>query len=209
MSKSGLILVGAGGHARACIDVIEQEAKYTISGLIGLPEERSTTLLGYLIRGMDSDLVTLREKFSHALIAVGQIQTASHRKRMYEQLLALEFTLPTIIAPTAHVSRHALIGAGTIVMHGAIVNAGARVGKNCIVNSKALIEHDAIIEDHCHISTGAILNGGVQIGAGSFVGSGSLIKEGIEIGQDCVIGMGLTIRHKLLDCVHMTHNRQI
>ena len=25
MSKPGLILVGAGGHARACIDVIEQQ----------------------------------------------------------------------------------------------------------------------------------------------------------------------------------------
>ena len=207
MSNPSLILVGAGGHARACIDVIEQEAKYSIVGLTGLPEQRLTALLGYLVCGIDSDLVTLREKVSYALIAVGQIQTAMHRRRLYEQLSSLDFTLPTIIAPTAHVSRHAMIGAGTIVMHGAIVNAGVQIGRNCIVNTKALVEHDVIIGDHCHISTGAILNGGVQVGTGSFVGSGSLIKEGIEIGQDCMIGMGLTIRHKLLDRVQMKHKQ--
>ena len=29
-----IILIGAGGHAHACIDVIEQCKKYSISGLI-------------------------------------------------------------------------------------------------------------------------------------------------------------------------------
>ena len=124
-------------------------------------------------------------------------QTA--RIRLYQQAIQLGFSLPDIIAPTAHVSCHATIGAGTIVMHGAIVNAGARVGKNCIINTRALVEHDAIVEDHCHISTGAILNGSVYIGAGSFVGSGCVIKDGITLGKSCVVGMGLCVRHNQAD----------
>ena len=32
MSKIPLLLVGAGGHARACIDVIELEGRFVIAG---------------------------------------------------------------------------------------------------------------------------------------------------------------------------------
>ncbi|MEQ1742882.1 MAG: acetyltransferase [Candidatus Nitrotoga sp.] len=195
MSKPSLILIGAGGHAHACIDVIEQHDQFQIAGLVGMPEEMHTQHLGYSVIAMDSDLSELAKAYQYAFIAVGQIRSPDNRIHLYQQATTLGFQLPVIIAPTAHVSRHANIGAGTIVMHGAIVNAGAKVGINCIINTHALLEHDATIEDYCHISTGAIINGDVHIGAGSFVGSGSSIKEGIMLGKGCVVGMGLSVRH--------------
>ena len=195
MSKASLILIGAGGHARSCIDVIEQHDHYQIAGLVGMPEEMHSAHCGYTVIATDNDLPALAKAYQYALITVGQIQTPDHRIRLYQLATELGFQLPVIIAPTAHISRHATIGAGTIVMHGAIANAGARVGSNCIINTRALIEHDVVVADHCHISTGAILNGNVTIGAGSFVGSGSVVKEGVTIGQRSVVGMGLTVRH--------------
>lgn len=195
MSKPDLILIGAGGHAHACIDVIEQHDQYRIAGLLGMPEEMHTKHLGYPVIATDSDLPQLVKEYQYVLIAVGQIRSADIRIRLYRQVTELGFQLPVIIAPTAHTSRHAIIGAGSIVMHGAIVNAGSKVGNNCIINTRALIEHDATIADHCHISTGAILNGNVDIGAGSFVGSGSIIKEGVTLGEGCLVGMGLSVRH--------------
>lgn len=199
MSKSSLILIGSGGHAHACIDVIEQQGCYEIVGLVGMPGEMHTLHLGYSVMATDSDLPELAKANHYVLITVGQIQSPANRIRLYQRAANLGCRFPVIIAPTAHVSRHATIGAGTIVMHGAIVNAGARVGSNCIINTRALIEHDAIVEDHCHISTGAILNGNVRIGAGSFVGSGSVTKEGVSIGKGCVIGIGLCVRHDQAD----------
>jgi len=195
MSKPNLILIGAGGHAHACIDVIEQQDQYRIAGLVGMPEEMHTQHLGYSVIATDSDLAKLANEYQYAFICVGQIRSPDNRIRLYEQAKEFGLQLPIIIAPTAHVSRHASIGAGTIVMHGAYVNAGARVGVNCIINTSALVEHDATVEDFCHVSTGAILNGDVQIGSGSFIGSGSIIKEGITIGNNSLIGMGLTVRH--------------
>lgn len=197
MSKPSLILLGAGGHAHACIDVIEQHGRYQIVGLIGMPDEMLDQHLGYAVIGTDADLPELAKTISYALITLGQIETPAHRTRLYQQVVALGFQLPTILAPSANVSRHATIGAGTIVMHGANVNAGASVGKNCIINTRALLEHDAILADHCHISTGAIINGNTTIGSGCFVGSGSIIKEGVSIGQNCLVGMGLAVRHNL------------
>jgi sugar O-acyltransferase (sialic acid O-acetyltransferase NeuD family) len=199
MNKLGLILIGAGGHAHACIDVIEQHGGYQIAGLVGMPGEMHDHHLGYAVIGTDNDLPELAKTFQCALITLGQIKTSVHRIRLYEQVVALGFQLPTIIAPSAYVSRHATLGAGTIVMHGSIVNAGASVGKNCIINTRALLEHDAIVADHCHISTGAILNGNTAIGSGSFVGSGSIIKEGASLGQCCLVGMGLAVRHNQPD----------
>lgn len=199
MSKPGLILIGAGGHAHACIDVIEQHGGYQIAGLIGVPDEMHEHHLGYAVIGTDDDLPELAKTIQYALITLGQIKTPAHRIRLYQQAVKLGFQLTTIIAPNAYVSRHASIGAGTIVMHGAIVNAGASVGENCIINTRALLEHDATVADHCHISTGAILNGNTAIGSGSFVGSGSSIKEGASLGRDCLVGMGLAVRHNQPD----------
>jgi len=209
MSKSDLILIGAGGHARSCIDVIEQQGKYHIAGLVGTPEQKHTQQLGYAVIASDDELGELAKLYRYALIAIGQTQTAEHRIRLYQFAVQCGFELPVIVAPTAHISRHAVIGAGSIVMHGAIVNAGVKVGRNCIINTRALIEHDTNIEEHCHISTGAVLNGDVTVGAGCFIGSGSSIKEGVGIGKGCLVGMGLSVRHNLADNTHFTgHQRK-
>jgi len=197
LNKPGLMLIGAGGHACACIDVIEQHGRYQIAGLVSLEGQKHTKQLGYAVIACDDELVQLAKSYQYALITLGQIETAEHRLRLYQIAVQCGFKMPTIISPTAHVSRHATLGAGCIVMHGAIINAGAKVGLNCIINSRAVIEHNTEVGAHCHISTGAILNGGVSIGAGSFVGSGCVIKESVKIGKDCLVGMGLTVRHNL------------
>lgn len=208
MSKPPLIVIGAGGHAHACIDVIEQLGTYKIVGLVGLPEEMNGKFLGYSVIGVDSDLSKLARDCQYAIIAVGHIHSPALRIRLYQRAIELGFQLPTMIAPDAYVSRHAAVGAGTIVMHGAIINAGVRIGNNCIINSRALIEHDATVADHCHISTGAILNGAAKIGRGSFVGSGSVIKEGVSIGSDCIVGMGLAVRQDQADATRFTGGRK-
>ena len=197
MTKPSLILIGAGGHARSCIDVIERQDYFQIAGLVGLPEQLHTQHFGYSVIGVDSELPSLAKIHRYALIAVGQIKTREQRIFFYQQAKQLGFQLPIIISPIAYVSPNATIGMGTIVMHGAIVNAGVSVGNNCIINSNALLEHDANVADHCHISTGAILNGNVSVGSGCFIGSGSVIKQGLTIGGSSLVGMGSTVRESL------------
>ena len=209
MNNPSLILIGTGGHAQACIDVIEQHGHYQIAGLVGMPGERHNRHLGYNVIATDEDLPQLAKEIQYACIAVGQINLPDSRIRLYQLAIELGFQLPAIVAPTAYVSRHAAIGAGTIVMHGAIINADAKVGNNCIINTRALIEHGATVEDNCHISTGTILNGDVNIGAGSFVGSGSVVKEGVTLGKGCVVGMGLSVRHNQEDRARFVDNDNI
>jgi sugar O-acyltransferase (sialic acid O-acetyltransferase NeuD family) len=199
MTQDSILLIGAGGHALACIDVIEAQGRFRIQGLLGSPAEKGGQRLGYAVLGSDEDLTALARPGIHALVCVGQIKTPEPRMWLFSRLRELGYGLPAIVAPTAWVSPHARIGAGSIVMQGAIVNAGAEVGENCIINSRALVEHGARVGDHCHVSTGALLNGDVEVGTGSFVGSGSQLKEGVRVGQRCIVGLGVTVFSNLAD----------
>jgi sugar O-acyltransferase (sialic acid O-acetyltransferase NeuD family) len=201
MSKPNLILIGAGGHARACIDVVEQEGTYKVAGLVGLPDEVGNNLFGYEVIATDADLEALAKQYENALIALGQIHTADSRIQLYRQAQHAGFRLKSVISRFAYVSPHAEIGEGTIVMNGAIVNAGSQIGVNCIINSNSLIEHDVLIEDHCHVSTGSIVNGNSTIGSGVFIGSGVVVKQGVSIGTNSIIGMGLTVREDIANDV--------
>lgn len=185
-----LLLIGCGGHARALIDLIETTRQWQIHGLVGLPEQMGSQVLGYSVVGTDAQLKELRQQCDYAVLAVGQLADPLPRRRLARNLHELAFQTPVLISPHAHVSRHALIGSGTVVNHGVIVNAGAVVGAHCIINSRALIEHDVQIGEHCHISTGALINGGVSVGPGSFIGSGAMLREGLEIPPGSVISAG-------------------
>jgi sugar O-acyltransferase (sialic acid O-acetyltransferase NeuD family) len=180
--KQQIILIGGGGHCRSCIDVIEQQDRFVIGGIVEQPGSSVIgNILGYPILGTDENLPELRKQFEFAIITVGQIRSPEPRIRLYKMLKKMDFSLPVIVSPLAYVSRHASIGEGTIVMHQALVNAGVRIGDNCIINSKSLVEHDAMVAEHCHIATSAILNGGANIGSGSFFGSAAVSKQYISI----------------------------
>lgn len=193
MTRKPILLIGAGGHARACIDVIEQDGAFQIAGLIGLEDEVGTKVYNYPVIGIDSDISELARDYQYALVCIGQIKSPEKRIHYYQLLKKNGFIIPTILSPKAYVSPHTSIGMGTIVMHGAIINAGAIVGANCIINSQSLVEHDVTVADHCHVATAASINSSVNIGEGTFIGSGSSIKQCLNIGERCLIGLGQNV----------------
>jgi UDP-3-O-[3-hydroxymyristoyl] glucosamine N-acyltransferase len=97
--------------------------------------------------------------------------------------------MPSVISPLACISKHAIIGRGTIVMHGVIVNAGAIIGDNCIINTYSLVEYDIIIGDYTHIFAQVAINVGRAV-----IGSRSVIKDNINIEEPSIIGAGIYIK---------------
>ena len=181
-----LILIGGGGHCKSCIDVIEQEGKYNIKGILDTPEKFGQEVLGYKIIGSDEDISKYAQNHSF-LITIGHIKTPDLRIKLYNKIKENNGKLATIISPRAYVSKHATIQEGTIVLHDALVNAGAKIGTNCIINTKALIEHDCTIENNCHIAIGAKLAGEVTVKQNSFIGANSLIVQQRTISENSFI----------------------
>ena len=179
--KKPIILIGGGGHCKSVIDVIEQEGIFKVAGIVDLKEKIGDTILNYPVIADDNELIELTKKYKYFHITLGFIKTPARRNQILEILKRNKAELPVILSPIAYVSEHAIICAGTIIMHNAQINANAEIGENCIINSKALIEHDAIVGDNCHISTGAIINGGVTVGNECFVGTGAVVVQGAKI----------------------------
>ena len=194
MKKDKLILIGAGGHAKSCIDIIKSRDDYEIFGLIGEENQKGLMVNNYKIIGSDQDLIKFSKYIKLAFISIGQIKSYKVKYDLYLRAKEIGFSLPTIISPLAYVADNVVIGEGTIIMHGAIINSGAKIGSNCIINTRSIIEHETIVEDHCHISTGTILNGNVRVKQKSFIGSGVVVKENTSIGKKSIIGMGTKMR---------------
>ena len=198
MKKKYIILIGAGGHAQSCIDVIEQQKKFIIKGLFD-KNNKNKTIFGYKNYGDDKKIKFFKKKIKYALITLGQIKTSLNRKKLFDYCEKLGFKFPVIISPQAYVSPKSQIGSGTIIMHGAVVNSGAVIGRNCVINSNALVEHGSIVKDNCHISTGAILNGNTTVNENCFIGSGVVTKQNITIGKMSVISINNLIEKNLPD----------
>lgn len=191
--KEKIILIGGGGHCKSCIDVIEQEGKYQIEGILDLPELVGKDIMGYKVIGTDKDLPSLCHHFKNYHITIGQIKSPRKRIELAEQVEKLGGRFPVIVSPYAIVSKHSKIGMGTIIMHHAVINAEAVIGNHCIINTKALVEHEAQIGNYCHISTAACINGQVIIGDKCFIGSNASIANNITIFEDTIIAAGTTV----------------
>ncbi|MHC4593558.1 MAG: acetyltransferase [Planctomycetota bacterium] len=191
--KENIILVGGGGHCKSCIDVIEAESKFKVTGIVDKEEKRGQKVSGYEIIACDEDLPELVKDCKYFLITIGEIKGADKRAEKFEYLKRLGATFPTIVSPSAYVSMSASVDEGTIIMHRALVNTGAAIGKNCIVNTGAIIEHDVRIGNHCNISTGVVVNGECSVGERTFIGSNSTTLNNITVAKSTIIGTGSSV----------------
>ena len=191
-----LILIGGGGHCKSVIEVAES-AGYEIKGILDMPDEVGKEVLpGHKVIGTDDEIPQYVEECDF-IITVGFIKNPALRIKLYNKVMAAGGRLATIIASTAHVSKYAELGEGTVIMHYAFVNAGAKIGDNCIINTFVNIEHDAEVGNQCHISTGTMVNGECKIGESCFIGSQSVCANCIEIASDIIIGAGSVVRKSI------------
>ena len=191
--KPDLVLIGGGGHCVSVIDVIENENKFNILGILD-SNINEDNVLGYPILGGDHLIKDLNNENTWFLITVGQIKSYSIRANIYKTLNIYGAKLATVVSPLAYVSKHANIEEGTVIMNGVVINAKSKIGKNCIINTKANIEHGVTIEDFCHISACAVINGDSIVEKGSFIGSNATISNGISIKENSIISAGKFIK---------------
>lgn len=194
--QNSLILIGGGGHCKSVIEAAES-AGYSILGILDMPEDVGHEVLpGHKVIGPDDEIPAYVDK-AEFVITVGFIKNPAIRIKLFNKVKEAGGKLAIIVASTAHVSKYAKIGEGTVVMHQAFVNAGAQIGNNVIINNFANIEHDAIIGDQSHISTGVMVNGECKIGQNVFIGSQSVLSNCIEVGDDIIVGAGSFVRKSI------------
>jgi FlaA1/EpsC-like NDP-sugar epimerase len=84
-----IIIIGAGGHATSCIDVIESENKYKIFGLIDNKNNFVKSKRKYKIIGVDTDLHKIRKEIKNVHIGIAHLGNVKNRNQIIKNLISL------------------------------------------------------------------------------------------------------------------------
>ncbi|KXG81464.1 acetyltransferase [Pseudomonas mosselii] len=190
-----LAILGASGHGKVVADTAQCCGWQVVDFYDDAWPERQSN--GFWQVAGDSALLRERlHEYDGVVVAIG------NNPIRFRKLLELESAggrLCTLVHPAATVSRHALIGTGTVIFAGAVVNADARVGLGSILNTGCSVDHDCVLGDGVHISPGAHLAGGVRVGDLSWVGIGASVRQLVTIGMSVTVGAGAAVTADIAD----------
>ena len=144
-----------------------------------------------------------KQKNVHTFNAIAAIGGSDGRARLdyLEVFRKYGFKTPSLIHPSAVVSKSATIGENCHILAGAVVSSMVVIGDACIVNTNASVDHECILAQGVHIAPGATLSGCVNIGKYSMVGAGSVVLPNVKIGENVIIGAGSVVTKDMPDSV--------
>ena len=194
-----IILIGASDHCRYTIDIIEQEGKYNIIGILDKNLQEGDEFGGYKVLGYLEELKKIISKFRviGGIVAIGDNYT---RKIVAEEMCqkVKGFHFVNAIHPSVIFGKEVEIGEGCVAMAGVIINNNCKIGKHCFLATKSSIDHDSTIGDFSSLSPGVTTGGRVLIGESTAIGIGATILHYINIGNYCVVG-GNSLVNKDID----------
>lgn len=194
--KAPIIIVGAGGYARAIHDAVSCDVAFEVISFVDNHAVDGQIFCGLPVQ-LESDF--LRSGYSGA-IAVGLGDNAVREKVVQGLKNNLPHaSFPVISHPRAIIARSARIGAGSVILGGAVVGANVEIGEFGSVWSNAVIEHDSVAADFVTLAPSATTGGNVTIGARTFLGLGCQTLHNIRVGSDCVISAGAVLSANVAD----------
>ena len=194
-----IVLLGAGGHAREVLDVIEacrqagddvEVLGYIVDKKYGLP---GTIINEKQILG-DFDWYANRASELYAICAVGNPVL---RFRFAKRVKSLKGKFISFIHPKATITKWTTIGQGVIIAAGCVLTNHILLGNHVHLNPGCTIGHDTIIGDYVTLTQGVNIAGKVKISDGCFIGTGSNIIDRIHVGEWSIIGAGSTVIHNI------------
>ena len=184
-----IIIIGAGGHSKVIVDIIQNEQKYEIVGFIDNNLPIGHEVLDYKVLGKEDELNALidRHEIYGGVIAIGDNFIRRNIDKKIKQLCS-DFKFVNCIHPKSNIAFNVDMGEGNVVMAGATLNTSSQIGNHCILNTNCSIDHDNKIASYVSIAPNAVTGGGVEIGEFSVIGIGATVEHNIIIGDNCIIG---------------------
>jgi UDP-perosamine 4-acetyltransferase len=192
-----VLLVGAGGHSKVCLEALLDDPRYEVLGAVS---SDGLAIDGFEapVLGLDADLeqVARAHSIDRVFVAIGD---NAARSAVSHRCETGGWSAATAISRFAMVSRSATIDDGVALLPGAVVNAGTSIGRGTIVNTNASVDHDCVIGEYVHIAPGVAIAGGVRIGAGTLIGLGARVLPNLTIGARAVVGAGAVVVNDVPD----------
>lgn len=178
-----IALIGAGGHCKVVIDLINLLGTFKIVGIYD--DNKNKKFCNYNILGKINNL---DPNIKNYIITIGNNKI---REKIYKNNKNLNWA--TLIHPTAIISKNVVIDKGTIVCAGSIIQTCVKIGKQCIINTGCSIDHECVIGSFTNISPRATICGQVNISKLCFIGANCTIIQCLTIGKNSIIGAGCVV----------------
>jgi len=184
-----ILVYGAGGHAKAVMDMVRAIGAFQIAGIVDDKISIGMEVLGIPVLGPRAILPQLvRAGLKLAANGVGGIIDIGIRVKVFNLLVENGFSFPALVHPRATVEPSAQVGEGVQVFPQAYVGSSVVLHPRCMVNTGAIVSHDCEVGSYSHIAPGAMLAGHVHVGERTLVGMGVTTSIGIRIGSGARIG---------------------
>ncbi|MBL8291535.1 MAG: acetyltransferase [Bryobacterales bacterium] len=196
MTVEDLIVIGAGGASREIAWVVEEinasESRWNLLGFLDDDTEKQGKLVdGYPVLGpvqAASDYAAAR-----LIVGVASYKNRGVRRRIVERLSVPRDRFATIVAPTAHVSKHASIGRGCALLHRVVVAHNTEIGDHSLISSACVIGHDARFAGYVTLAQNATVSGSTRLEADVYIGGGATIRDGVTVGEGSLVGLGAVV----------------
>tara|TARA_Y100000589_G_C27070783_1_gene595314 strand:- start:381 stop:1019 length:639 start_codon:yes stop_codon:yes gene_type:complete len=190
-----IIIIGAGGHSNVIEDTLLEKGYFNEIAYLDDNFNNYTKSLFSETKNIigSSKLINnkeLRSNFKYAFVAIGD---SKRRLSLIDDLENLGYEIPTIIHPTAWISKSVSLGIGSIILSHATIQTGVKGGKGLIINNSCSIDHDSFLGNGVHVAPGVNIAGSVNIGDRSWIGIGASVIENINIGSDVKIGANAAV----------------
>ena len=161
-----IILIGAGGHCKSCIDVIEKNKLFKISGIID--NNKSKKILNYKIIGRDKNLKKIGYKLP---VIISPLSYVSKHAKIGEG---------TIIMHNSVINAGVKIGKNCIINSMSLIEHDVSIGDHCHISTRATINGSVKIGRNTFIGSNSTLKHGIKIGNRSIINSKKLVKKNVK-----------------------------
>lgn len=188
-----IYVLGIGHNTPVYLNLVES-CGYTIKGLYHYNDERVGELdHGYPIIGSFNDLFSLNslEGMSFALSQGDNKMRAT----IFEKIVEKKGSVPTLIHPSANVSKYAQLGRGVVVHMNTVVHPDVTVGDNTVLSYNVSVTHSTHIGKNCYLAFGVMLGAYTIVEDFVFIGIGAIVISGKvdSIGTFASIGAGAVV----------------
>jgi sugar O-acyltransferase (sialic acid O-acetyltransferase NeuD family) len=208
MIVKDIAVYGTGGTSRDVLETLEamndDRGQWNILGFID--DNRALTgkeVLGYQVLG--TACVLGQDPFRRCKIAIGVGNDGNLfvRRSIRESILRLDGSdrdrFPSIIHPSATISRRASLGEGATLLSNVFCSNNTWIGSHALVLQGTVIGHDTILGNYVTMSANIAMGGGVRIGDGAYIGLGAVVYPNITIGRGSRIALGAVVIRDVAD----------
>jgi sugar O-acyltransferase (sialic acid O-acetyltransferase NeuD family) len=193
MTVLDLVIVGAGGHGRELLDVIEainaRSPEWLVVGVLADEALHPERLAARGVRAIGRSGELAVPGCAYAL-GVG----SGSARRLLDALAAKAGrAAPVLVHPQAVIGGSCVLEEGVVLAAGSIVTTNVALGRHTHLNVGASVSHDSVIGAYCTIGPGARVAGECVLEEGVELGIGAVVRPGVRIGAGTLVGAGAAV----------------